>query len=234
MNIGTKTENGGATAAGRLSADEFNELVQQVETNASDITALETTVTSHASDITSVKAKNTTQDSNISTLTTIANNLTTDVGKLKSGKMDTSAVVQSLGTGSDTVPSVGLVTAELGKDRERLTALESKDTVQDDSITAVKAKNTEQDGRLDTAEADISALETGKMDTSKVAQQLGKDESLVPSQNLLTEELAADRARLTTLESGKMDKDRIVGLTEAEYDAIETKDADTVYLITEE
>lgn len=41
MNIGTKTENGGTTAEGRLSAAEFNALVAQVEANATDISSLD-------------------------------------------------------------------------------------------------------------------------------------------------------------------------------------------------
>lgn len=49
MNIGTKTENGGTTAEGRLSAAEFNELVAQVEDNVTDIGTLDTTKVGYVS-----------------------------------------------------------------------------------------------------------------------------------------------------------------------------------------
>ncbi len=270
MNIGTKTENGGATAAGRLSADEFNELVGQVETNAYDITTIQKKDTEQDTRLTALEdtpALYVDMDfgrffaTGASALTSAEKKEFYDAlytnGVLKHRQVYMRCTFSATGSYTDNgwhpieyrgqdngyyevfassrpgeyelvigLLATGPTSANHKLVREQrlrdstadsLSSSSTDDTVPtskavytaiqasvdkglEDNISVLTDRIDELGTGLDSAVADITALETGKMDTSAVVQSLGTGSDTVPSVGLVTAELGKDRERLTALE----------------------------------
>lgn len=71
---------------------------------------------------------------------------------------------------------------------------------------------------------ELNILDSNKFDKNKVAQDSGDSEEFVMSQKAISDKLSNLSSTIT----------KFVNMTEAAYEALETKEADTYYMLTEE
>ena len=173
-------------------------------------------------------ATNVTYNNNSSKLN--AENVQDAIDELANKKFDKeSIIVQTTGEAEDKVMSQKATSTELGKKANK--AYMDVELAKKANTADVDTKFTEEKNRVD-GELDK------KFDKESVAQTFGESEQLVISQKAVSNRLNDLSSTISTLKKKVEDIPatipKVVSMSESAYEALETKESDTYYMLTEE